>query len=206
MKKLIVLSAVLFAASFGSASAQSLMDLLNGRTSQKSEQPAAPPVEKINLDALKGVWKYSGAAVEFMGTDLMAMLGSSMAAPSIKQSLESYYAKAGVVQGACTLEFKGGDVYTARTASHSVEGPYAFDAQNQKVKVTYDHPELGGKRSLDGRLTFTGEKLMLTFEADKIVAIIQELTKDMALDQNVKDLLNMISEYKGLNLGFEMEK
>ncbi len=205
MKKLIVLSALL-AASFGSAGAQSLLDLLNGRAPQKSEQTAKPAVEKINIDALKGVWKYSGAAVEFTGTDLVAMLGSSMAAPAIKQSLETYYSKAGVVQGSASIEFKDANVYMARTATQRVEGPYVFDAQGQRVRVTYDHPALGGMNSLDGRLTFTGEKLMLTFPADRIAVIIKELTKNVTLDQNAKDLLDMISEYKGLYIGFEMEK
>ena len=206
MKKLIVLSAVLFAASTGSVSAQSLLDLLNGRSSQKTEQAEKPAVDKINIDALKGEWKYSGAAVEFTGTDLVAMLGSSMAAPAIKQSLESYYSKAGVVQGSCTLEFKDGDVYTARTAAQNIGGLYVFDARNQTVAVTYDHPGLGGQNTLNGRLTFTGERLKLTFEADKIAAIIKELTKGQTLDQNVQDMLDMIAEYKGLYLGFEMEK
>ncbi len=206
MKKLIILSAVLSAASFAEAGAQSLLDLLGGGAPQKTEQVAKPGAEKINIDALKGVWKYSGAAVEFTGTDLMAVLGSSVAAPLIKENLESYYSKAGVVPGSCTVNFKNDGVYTACTASHSVEGPYVFDAQNQKVRVTYEHPSLGGRRSLDARLTFSSEKLTLTFEADKIVAIIKELTADKPLDQNVQDLMDMISEYKGLYLGFELEK
>lgn len=209
MKKTLALSAVLLlAASFGEARAQSLLDILNSRaksssTEQKAEQP---PVEKINKDALTGVWNYSGAAVEFTGNDLVATLGSSMAAPSIKQSLETYYAQAGLQKGSCTLEFKSNDKYAASTARDRVEGPYSFDHQNQKIKISYEHPQLGGKGEMDAHLKFAGDKLQVTFEAAKIVAMIREMTKGMELDQNVKDLINMISEYKGLYLGFEMEK
>lgn len=206
MKKIIVLGIALSAASLGTADAQSLLDLLNNRSSQQAGQPQRKAVEKINIDALKGEWKYSGAAVEFTGTDLMAVLGSSVAAPTIKQNLETYYTKAGIVPGSCALEFGEKDVYTARTATRSVEGPYVFDAQNQKVRVTYDYRELGGRNSLDGKLTFSGEKLTLTFEADKIVDIMEGLMHGMTLDQNVKDLIDLISEYKGLYIGFELEK
>ncbi len=197
---------MLLAASFGTAGAQSLLDMLGGRSSSGSSKSQKPVVEKINIDALKGAWKYSGAAVEFTGTDLLSVLGSTVAAPTIKQSLETYYAKVGVVPGSCALEFKEKDVYVARNATYSINGLYAFDPQSQKVKITYDHPNLGGVNSMDGKLTFSGGKLTLTFPADRIIAIVKELTKDKPLDQNVKDLINLISEYKGLYLGFEMEK
>lgn len=205
MKKIAFFTILMLAAA-SSVNAQSLLDLLNKRAATSSSQQAAPVAEKINKDALVGTWNYSGAAVEFTGTDIVAILGSSMAAPAIKQSLETYYAKAGVTKGSCTLEFKKDDKYTARTARESLEGGYDFDHPNQKVKVSYSHPELGGQGSMDAWLKFTGDKLLVTFEADKIVALIKEMTKGMTLDQNITDLINMISEYKGLRLGFEMEK
>lgn len=217
MKKFLILSVAALLAGAGSANAQSLLELLGRQAAQQTQQAGpgsagqtgqagTPAVEKIGLDELKGVWKYTGAAVEFTGTDLVAMIGSSVAAPTIKQSLETYYARAGVVAGACTLEFGDRDVFTARTAAHTVEGSYRFDAQARKVVVSYDNQLLGGKNTLEGKLTFTGGKLALTFESEKIVAVIKELTKNMTLDQNVQDLIRMISEYKGLYLGFEMGK
>lgn len=208
MKRIFVLSLLaLAAASFGRAEAQSLLDLLNGQSAQSSgKNTEQAVVEKINKDALTGVWKYSAAAVEFTGTDLVAVLGSSMAAPAIKQSLETYYARAGVVPGSCTIEFRESDKYIANTAKDRLEGPYSFDHPEQKIKVSYDHKELGGKGSMDARLKFAGGKLSVMFEAERIVAIIKEMTKDMELEQNVRELIDMISEYKGLYLGFQLEK
>lgn len=197
---------VLAAATFGRANAQSLLDLLNGKSVQSSEKKSESVAEKINKDALTGVWKYSAAAVEFTGTDLVAVLGSSMAAPTIKQSLETYYTRAGVTSGSCTIEFKDNDKYIACTAKDRLEGPYSFDHPGQKIELTYDHKEIGGKDSLDARLKFADGKLSVMFEADKIVAIIKEMTKNMELEQNVRELIDMISEYKGLYLGFQLEK
>lgn len=202
-----ILCATLLLASVGSANAQSLLDLLKERANAAPQtQEAKPAVEKINKDALLGAWNYSGVAVEFTGTDLVAVLGSSVAAPTIKQNLETYFAGAGILRGSCSIVFSAKDTYIAKAAQHSVAGLYEFNHQAQTMTVSYDIPALDGNRSLVGKLTFTGAKLSLTFEADKIVAIIKEATKEKQLDQNINDLLALISEYKGLYLGFEMEK
>jgi hypothetical protein len=152
------------------------------------------------------VWNYSGVAVEFTGTDLVAMLGSSVAAPTIKQNLETYFAQAGIVRGSFSVEFSAKNTYIAKTAHNSLAGLYEFDHQAQTMTVTYDHPALGGKNSIVAKLTFTGSKLSLTFPAEKIVAMIREATKDVQLDQNINDLLTLVSEYQGLYLGVELEK
>jgi hypothetical protein len=191
-------------ASAGSANGQSLLDLL--KASVPPPQETKPAAEKINKDALVGVWNYSGVEVEFTGTDLVAVLGSSVAAPTIKQNLETYFAEAGILRGSCSVEFSAKGTFVARTAHSSVAGLYEFNHQAQTMTVTYDIPELNGESSLVGKLTFTGSELSITFEADKIVAIIKEATKEKPLDQNIRDLLALISEYKGLYLGFEMVK
>jgi hypothetical protein len=206
MKRIIVLGIALLLAGVGSANAQSLLELLQASQATGQTQTENAAVQKINLDVLKGVWNYTGAAVEFTGTDMISMLGSSVATPHIKQGLESFYARLGVVAGSCTLDFGERNTFTGRTADHSVAGPYQFDAQTQKVAVSYNDPQLGGQKTLDGKLSFNGEKLSLTFEAAKIVSIIREQTKDMELEQNVKDLLDLISQYPGLYLGFALEK
>jgi hypothetical protein len=192
-------------ASAENVSAQSLLDFLKGRSTETPVQ-TAPSAEKINKDALMGVWTYSGVAVEFTGTDLISMLGSSVAAPTIKQSLEAYFAQGGIVRGSCSVEFSSDGTYIAKTAHHSLAGLYEFNHQNQTISITYDHPALGGKNTMVGKLTFTGQKLTLTFEAGKIVALSRLITKDKQLDQSINDLLSMISEYKGLYLGVELEK
>jgi hypothetical protein len=134
------------------------------------------------------------------------MLGSSVAAPHIKQSLETIYSRMGVVPGSCTLEFKEKEIFAGRTAVHTVEGTYRFDAGAQTLGVSYDDSQLGGRKTLDGKLTYSDRRLVLAFEAAAIVAIIKEQTKDMSLEQNVKDLIDLISQYPGLYLGFVLEK
>jgi hypothetical protein len=208
MKKLkltTVICAALLLGSVGSASGQSLLDLLNKQAASTPAE-AKPAVEKINRDALIGVWNYSGVAVEFTGTDLVAVLGASVAAPTIKQTLESYFAEAGILQGSVSVEFSAKDTYIAKTAHNSVAGLYEFDHGAQTMTVTYDHPALGGKNSIVVKLTFAGSKLSLTLPAEKIVAMIRQAAKDVQLDQNTNDLLTLVSEYQGLYLGIELTK
>jgi hypothetical protein len=200
-----ILCVAVLLASVGSASAQSLLDLLK-ESATSTPQEAKPVVEKINKDALIGVWHYWGVAVQFTGTDLVAMLGSSVAAPTIKQTLETYFAEAGISRGSWSVDFSANGTFIVKTAHHGLAGLYSFDYQAQTMTVTYDYPALGGKNSVVGKLTFSGQKLSLTFEADKIIAIIKDATRDIQLDQNINDLLTMISEYKGLYLGVEMVK
>jgi hypothetical protein len=196
----------LLAASVEGVNAQSLLDFIKEKVSSPASQQTPTAVEKINKDALAGVWNYSGVAVEFTGTDLVSKLGSTVAAPSIKQTLDAYFAEAGIVKGSCSVEFTSKDTFIAKTARSSVSGLYKFDHQSQTVIITYNYAPLGGENSITGRLTFAGQKLNLTFSADKILEIIRELTREKQLDQNLNDLITIISEYKGLYLGIELEK
>ncbi|MDR0907783.1 MAG: DUF4923 family protein [Rikenellaceae bacterium] len=204
LKLTTILCFAVLLASVWSANAQSLLDLL--KASAPPTQEAKPVVEKINKDALIGVWNYSGVAVEFTGTDLVAVLGSSVAAPTIKQNLDTYFAEAGILRGSCSVEFSSKDTYIVLTARGRAVGLYEFNHPSQTMNITYDDPAVGGRSSLVGKLTFAGSRLSLTFEADKIVALIKEATKDRQLDQNIHDLLTLISDYKGLYLGVELEK
>lgn len=205
MKRTFLICACAFLAILPTASgAQSIAELLEDSVLEKEKVEKLPAV-KINIDALHGDWNYSGAAVEFTGSDLMAVLGSTVAAPALRQTLETYYARAGVVKGSSAIRF-GEETYTAKHAGGSVNGPYRFDARDQKMLVTYDHPALGGCGTMVGKLTFTGERLLLMFEADKIVTMIREMTAGSTLDQDIRDLMDIVAEYRGLYLGFELEK
>ncbi len=175
-----------------STSSSVIGNLLSGLLSSSST---------LTQDAIVGTWTYQNPDCVFQSDNLLAKAGGAVAATKVENELSTQLAKVGIKQGACTFTFNSDNTYSAKIGSKSISGSYTLDAKNKKIKLTY----LGGLASATPYITKSGSKLSLTFEADKLLTLMQGVSA-ISGNSNLKTISSLLSNYDGLLVGLQMSK
>ena len=186
------------------ASAQSWGDLLSGLLGGSDTSSQTSQVPETYPESLTGTWKYSAPEVVFTGDDIVAKLGSSMAASTIKEQLSAYYTKAGVTPQTCTIQFRKNGKFVAKASQHEIEGRYSYNAASGALSVTATVESLG-TRTFIGKVTGTGNAISGTFESSKVAAVAREVPS-VNSDSRLMSLIGLVEQYKGLYVGAQLVK
>lgn len=153
---------------------------------------------KLDAASLQGTWYYNGPGVAFTSQNLLAKAGGAVAAANIKEKLKSTYSSVGVGSSNTYFVFDGNGRFQAKVDGIPLSGSYTYDGSSTiRFQATLI--------SFSGYVTRTTSGMSLTFEATKLLTILQGAA---ALTGN--GTLGAISElskqYDGLRLGFDLRK
>jgi hypothetical protein len=160
----------------------------------------------LSTSDLVGTWKYSNPAVTFQSTDLLQQAGGSAASGVIVNKLSPYYKKVGLNNLVAT--FNSDNTFSFKLKRGTISGTFEQDTEAGNgyfifhIQTTATQYTIS---SFEGYVTKSGNKLTITFDASKIVTILNTIasTTNQSSLQTVSSLL---SAYDGILCGFELTK
>lgn len=194
----------LFCMMCGTASAQSLTDLLKKVTSNETVKNVVENVTGTTLPVdVKGTWTYSGTAVKFESDDLLKSTAASLAASQVENKLDEYVAKIGIKAGVFSFTFNEDKSFTASVKGKSFKGTYSLSEDYKTISLQF-----GTKISLKpftASISATSTQLDLLFEADKLLELLGKLTSSSS-NSTLKTIGTLVNQYDGMQLGLELQK
>ena len=194
------------------APAQSLNDLFNqllggvvSSASATEKTETQTTTESLKAESLLGDWIYAAPVVVFTGDDLVAALGTQVAVPTLKQKMAELCAAQGVVPGSATVRLKKDGRFEVLFNEHKIEGSYRFDEANQKIYLTVVPLATRQATTFEGKLYFSGGKLDVRFEADKLVTEAKK-SIDFSKDPTLQGAVDLVVQYNGLELGCQYRR
>lgn len=226
MKKLILplLTLMLLLSVSPAYAAPDIRDLLNGLAgggasatdSTASSNPLGGAVgglisgllgnKELTEADLAGVYNYNEPAVSFKSENLLKKAGGAAMSAALVGKLAPYYNKAGLNNLVVTLtpekncEFAMGKMKLPGTFERdsTAENPntfiFTFKAFG-KMKIS----------SITGEVQKSGDKLVMTFDASKLITLMNTVAK-LTGRQSLQAAASLLNSYDGLNLGFELKK
>jgi len=194
-----ILSIALIAIPSLTASAQfDFGKLLQGAGQAIQELSASP--EKLTVDQLVGTWKYSSPAVAFKGDDALSTIGGLAASSTIEDKLAPYFKKAGLNK--LQLTVNNDSTFTMSMGKIKLSGTVLKDENNNLVFNFSAHEKISlGKIACMAKKT--GNKLSLTFNASRLIAIAKKVSS-ISNNANFKSISSILERYESLYVGAYM--
>lgn len=180
----------------GSSATDAISGLISGLTGGK----------KLTQADVAGVWKYREPAVTFESDNLLKKAGGAAMAAVIVNKIKPYYDRVNLSQLQVTLnpdstfQFVLGRLKLGGTFVHST-------AQPDGNFFTFKFQALGkiGIGQIDAELQKTGNRLSMTFDADKLIALLNTVAK-LTGRKSIQAAATLLNSYEGLNCGFALDK
>lgn len=153
----------------------------------------------ISKDNIIGTWKYSSPKVIFESENILAKLGSTIATDKIEQTLSEQLKRLGFTQGKTTLTFNQDNTCSFTYGTRTYPGTYKFDASSNRLTIT----GALGVGSVRCTACKNGNELYLLFDSNKVLSVLNGISQSSIGNSTAASLL---SNYKGLKLGWSMTK
>lgn len=192
---------------FGSsAHAQfSLGDLFNSSTVEKVVSTITNKDATLTVADLAGTWRYSAPACKFESDDLLKSAGGEVVASSLKDKLATYYEKAGITSSRVSFSFAD-TTMVMNYGSAKLNGYIVKDEPSGKFVVTFTL--VGGHipvMVMDADITKSGNTMEILFDVEKLVNVMTTIASKTQ-SSTLQTISNLLSEYDGVLMGFELTK
>lgn len=196
-----ILGIALIALSSLTASAQFDLDRLIQGAGEALQNLSASP-ENLTVEDLVGTWKYSSPAVSFKGDDALATIGGIAASSTIEDKLAPYFKKAGLNK--LKLTVNNDSTFTMTMGKIQLQGTVQKDKDNNLVFNFNAHEKISlGKVAC--MATKSGNKLSLTFNASRLIAIAKKVSS-ISSNSNFKSISAILERYESLYVGAYMKR
>lgn len=205
MKKLL-LTVLGLSLATGFAKAQiSLGDILNSSTVSKVVNTIIDKDASLTVADLVGTWCYSAPACKFESDDLLKSAGGELVANTLTTKLESYYEKAGITSSRVSFAFAD-TTLVMKYGSAKLNGYVVKDEESGKFVVTFT--AVGGHipvMVIDAAITKSGNTMEMLFDVEKLVKVLTTIASKTQIS-TLQTISNLLGEYDGVLLGFELTK
>lgn len=198
MKKLLkvmAVAALAFTVSGIAANAQGLKDVIGSVKGVVEDLTAS---KDFKISDLAGTWNYSAPAVAMKGDNALKNIGGSAAATQIEGKLEPFYKKAGLDN--LVIEIGADSTFSMNIKKVSLKGTISKD--DEGLVFTFDKLQSHPVRCI---ATKSGSKLNLTFDATKLINVLETATKVINIS-SLKAITSLLKSYDGLYMGFQLTK
>ncbi len=156
----------------------------------------------VSYSDLVGSWKYSAPAVTFKSENLLKKAGGSAVATELESKMAPYYNKAGLNN--MTITFASDNTFKMTIKKATLSGTAT---KNSDGNYTFNFKALGKIKtgSMTAYITKSGSKVSLTFDATKLITLIEKISS-VSGNSSLKTLSSLLSSYDGLNIGFKLAK
>lgn len=179
-----------------SAQAQDWKSILSGIANTVTEK-----VTGVSTFSLEGTWTYAGPDCKFESDNVLAKVGSEIAAQKVETEMTNILSKIGFKEGV-TYTFNADGTYSSTVNGRTTQGNTYDSETNElalKTKLGYTFNATVSK-SIEN-----SNKISLLFNADKLMSLAQ--TVSSALKSSATSTLSTIlGQYDGMKIGFELTK
>ncbi len=178
------------------ANAQDLKSLLGGVLNNVVGDKAT------TVSSIVGTWKYSAPQCQLMSDNALMQAGGELAAQKVEQKLLPIYKKVKIEN--MTMTFAQDSTFTIKNASKTLlSGTYSFNDTDKTVQMV---SRVGFKATAYVATNLDGT-LDITLAADKLLELLKKVSTIAAKQSSTLNTINTLaSNYKGVRLGFELEK
>lgn len=195
MKKLIFLQ-LLVAASFTTANAQSLKDLL----SKDNIENVVSTITGKSTSSMVGTWIYNGSAIEFESDNLLEKAGGTIAATAAEKKLDEQLSKIGITSETLSFTFSEDSTFTATLGTKKLSGTYSYNASTEKTKLKF--AKLIG---INTTINCTSSSMDMLFKSDILLNLLTLLGENSG-SSSLQTISSLADNYDGMMMGFALKK
>ena len=186
--------------------AQNLNDVLNnvlgGSSSGDNLASNLTTVFSSKKQATKekvvGTWSYAEPAIVFTSDNILAKVGSKIAANKLENKLQEYLTRYGIKPGAFTMVFNEDGTFTETLKGKTINGKWSV--QDSKLMLT-----AGGVKSLAVTTQVSGKEMMFVTDATKLLNLFKAIGAKSSNSQ-IRTITSLMKSIDGMQAGITMKK
>lgn len=200
----LIITLALLAAGTVQTKAQSLKDLLNKENVEDIVNTITDQLDIIP-ENIAGEWEYSGIDIKFTGDNALMNIASEAAVGKIEEKLTEYMQIIGLKEGALSYDFSTDNSFTTSFLKLELPGKYTFSSEEDSIELAYGSTgKLNGVK-MKATAKVNATNLELLFNADKLIEFLGRISSSSD-NQKLAALNQLISQYDGLKIGFELKR
>ncbi|MDO4735692.1 MAG: DUF4923 family protein [Bacteroidia bacterium] len=161
---------------------------------------------------IEGTWTYSSPEIKFKSDDVLSGIGGEVIASKVEGVLDGVYPKLGFDEN-CKYTFNTDSTFIHQfklgKSVTKLEGTYSIDKANKNIVFQY---KVFGKINIgkvNAYYTNTGKSLSIVYDAEIIIKLVKKLASaasSIAGASSIETIEGLLDKYKGLQLGYKLEK
>lgn len=192
----------------GTAKADSLKDLLNGKLGQTIGNVVGETVAQnttIDLADLEGEWKTTGPAVVLKSDNVLEQAGGAAVTSTVEEKLKTYYDKLGISN--TTMKFDAEGNFTLTIKKLPVKGKLTKDENGEfSIQLLSGVSKLAkSDRTMTAYVQKAGNSMSITADVKKLLEIAEKVASK-ADSSTINTALKMLESYDHVCLGFRLTK
>lgn len=200
----LIITLALLAAGTVQTKAQSLKDLLNKENVEDIVNTITDQLDIIP-ENIAGKWEYSGIDIKFTGDNALMNIASEAAVGKIEEKLTEYMQIIGLKEGTFGYRFNPDGSFTTSFLKLDLPGKYTFSSEEDSIELAYGSTgKLNGVK-MKATAKVNATNLELLFNADKLMEFLGKISSSSD-NQKLAALNQLISQYDGLKIGFELKR
>ena len=153
----------------------------------------------VKENNLYGTWNFKGSAFVFESDNVLATLGSDAVAKQVAAKVDSYLAKVGVKEGACSITFNEDGTCTFNVGSRGLNGTYVYDATAKTIAFSF------GLIKTTAYTVYESSTLNIVFQSNALLKILKAVCAASS-NSTLKMLNTLLNQYNGLRVGMAFTK
>ena len=153
----------------------------------------------VSEEKLVGTWNFKGSAFVFESDNALATLGSDAVAKQVASKVDTYLAKVGVKEGACTITFNEDETCAFTVGQRGLNGTYSYDTSSKELTLAF------GVIKTKAYVVSDSGNINIVFQSNGLLKILKAVCS--ASSKSTLKLLNTLLEnYDGLRVGMAFTK
>lgn len=147
---------------------------------------------------LVGNWVYTKPSVQFESESYLTLAGGTAIASKIEDKLATCYKTVGIKPDKLSFNFANDGKLTYGVGSVTRSGTYTFNEQGKTIIITTNTGA-----SIKAYVTVSGDEMMLTFDAQKMITLMKTLGSRF---NSIKKVSSIVGMYEGIKVGFTFSR
>lgn len=186
--------------------AQNVTDIINGvlggNSSSNEMVSNLTSVFSKNKQAtqekLIGTWSYTEPAIVFTSDNILAKVGSKIAANKLENKIQEYLTRYGIKPGAFTMTFNEDGTFTETLNGKTSKGKWTV--KDSKLQLT-----IAGIKALSVTTQIDGKDLQFVTDATKLLNLFKTLGAKSGNSQ-IKTVTSLMKSVNGMQAGVTLRK
>ena len=186
------------------AQAQDAKDIINGVLGNSSNDVVSNLTtvfsknKQATADKIIGTWAYTEPAIVFTSDNLLAKVGSKIAANKLENKLQEYLTRYGIKPGAFTMTFNQDGTFTETLNGKTSKGKWTV--KDSKLQLT-----IAGIKALNVTTQIDGKDLQFVTDATKLLNLFKTLGAKSSNSQ-IKTVTSLMKSINGMQAGITMRR
>jgi hypothetical protein len=154
--------------------------------------------KQATQEKLIGTWSYTEPAIVFTSDNILAKVGSKIAANKLENKIQEYLTRYGIKPGAFTMTFNEDGTFTETLNGKTSKGKWTV--KDSKLQLT-----IAGIKALNVTTQIDGRDLQFVTDATKLLNLFKTLGAKSGNSQ-IKTVTSLMKSVNGMQAGVTLRK